>query len=577
MPRTLWLTVFAFLLLACGGGSSPGSSTIPATGGSAFVEISPIAFTLQNAQGTLSFESSPARIFHTYFPADVSPETKPLFVLFNGGPGCATATGLFSLNTGPQTLDGQRTGGGRITANATSWTALGNVLYIDAPATGFSYNLVNGASQTEVRKREFSAKNFNPFVDAAQYIRVVLRFLASHPELRSNPVIMTGESYGGIRATVILHLILNYARYRDGNEVYRDPGLAAELQQHFDAVFPDQAQTDVPPATIARQFGRQILVQPLISGNFQNDASGSMFETPSSPLFKIARQTGVAYRTCAQGGMSSQSTPCDPVDNAYTFVTAAGRDVYNWQKQLSWLDSLSAFAAQSLQQLNVFAQATAANPLSLPNLPPADRENAYKYVASAAADNDALLASASFARLPAAQRASMTRRLFAAKDAAAANQTSPDTLAGRLGSLPPWDDYITTCNSAVLNSYYDNEATELGFDIGPQEARYGDMFLRNLAFVDTFMTAAALDLIIYTPAIPEALRQHNQIVARVDTATSGEGTGTLTVHFQPGVYSDLPNLDRRVITHPAYSSAGHAVSASEPEQLLQDAARWLAR
>jgi carboxypeptidase C (cathepsin A) len=227
------LTFICILLSACNGGSN----NTPLSAKMGFYEIEPINFSFQQTGlPTLSYKSSRARIMYAFYPADVNPETKPLFVFFNGGPGCATCTGLFSLNTAPHTLDKTRTEGSYYKANPYSFTQLGNLLYLDAPITGFSYNLVKNASDVNVRTAEFDAQNFNPFIDASQMIRVLLRFLADNPSIKRNNVIIVGESYGGVRASIMLNMLLFHNRYQDGTRVYRDASLTDEIQRHFACV-----------------------------------------------------------------------------------------------------------------------------------------------------------------------------------------------------------------------------------------------------------------------------------------------------------------------------------------------------
>ena len=189
---------------------------------------------------------------------------------------------------------------------------MGNLLYIDAPNTGFSYNLLRRASDPKRRAAEFGAKNFNPFIDAAQFIRLLLRFLAVHPSLQANPVIIVGESYGGVRAAAMLNLVLFYSSYGDGSKIYQDSTLAKEIQQHLEKVFPDESLRPFPPATIARQFTRQVLIEPLLAGIYQDDVAGELFEREGSPIYRIAAETGKKYTPCPEASaavMESRAFP----------------------------------------------------------------------------------------------------------------------------------------------------------------------------------------------------------------------------------------------------------------------------
>jgi len=196
------------------------------------------------------------RVWYSFRPADDAADDRPVLLFFNGGPGSATGP-LFGFGTNEFTLDPALTGANSVVANPVPWTSFGNLLYIDAPATGFSYPLAADGAEIPVV--------IDADRDAAAFIRVLLRFLARHPTLQDNPVIIVGESYGGTRSTLILRHLLRYGELTDG--VYRDPELYDEIAAHYTTVF---GQGDlVAPEEITEQFGAQVLIQPLVAGYVQ--------------------------------------------------------------------------------------------------------------------------------------------------------------------------------------------------------------------------------------------------------------------------------------------------------------------
>ena len=202
------------------------------------------------------------RIWYSFQPAATTPESKPLAVFFNGGPGSATSAYLFSFNTGPWTLDPAATGSGPIVANPNNWAQFANLLYIDAPGTGFSYPIsLDGGAQPSV--------GIDLDRDAAAVIRVVIRFLDRHIPLQSSPVILVGESYGGTRAALMLDRLFNYQLLATTGAAYRDAALYSDLLQHFTAVFPQQDSRKLSPQQIAAQFGHQVLIEPVVAGQNQ--------------------------------------------------------------------------------------------------------------------------------------------------------------------------------------------------------------------------------------------------------------------------------------------------------------------
>jgi pimeloyl-ACP methyl ester carboxylesterase len=162
-----------------------------------------------------------ARLFYVFRKADV--ENAPLVVFFNGGPGYATSFGLLAHGTSPATVDSS----GALVANGASWTSFANLLYIDERQSGFSYGVGTAPG----------ACAFDPVADAADFAQALLRFFDAHQALRHAPVVLVGESYGGMRAMYVL----------------------AQLRASGDA----------------KQFGHVVLLEPFLLGRAQIDAQAA--------------------------------------------------------------------------------------------------------------------------------------------------------------------------------------------------------------------------------------------------------------------------------------------------------------
>jgi Serine carboxypeptidase len=211
-----------------------------------------------------------ARMWYSFYPADESAATKPLFVFIQGGP-AGSVMPLWGT-TAPLTLAGSadptREGA---QPNPHRWSALGNLLYIDSSFAGFSYE------HTLEPGEQPCDSSFDGDEDAGQYTKVVLRFLARHPALLANPVVIVGESYGGVRATLMLQQLLHPESLRDPASTYQDEQLATDIDQHVTALA--DARNEQPahsPELMARQFGRQVLIQPLVLGALQPVASHTL-------------------------------------------------------------------------------------------------------------------------------------------------------------------------------------------------------------------------------------------------------------------------------------------------------------
>jgi hypothetical protein len=193
----------------------------------------------------------PARIFHVLHAAENDRGDRPLFVLFNGGPGAATTGGLLPWGTAPHRLSTTADG---LVANPARLTQLGDVLYVDQRQSGFSYGLGPGSDGCA----------FDSTEDAADFVRVVLHVLDDNPSIRSHPVVIFGESYGGVRASHMLKILLE-----PDSIASTDPDLAAAVLAHHRAVLGHDGA--ITRAEAARQFGTQILVEPNVLGAPQFD------------------------------------------------------------------------------------------------------------------------------------------------------------------------------------------------------------------------------------------------------------------------------------------------------------------
>uniref|UniRef100_K3WIJ5 Carboxypeptidase n=1 Tax=Globisporangium ultimum (strain ATCC 200006 / CBS 805.95 / DAOM BR144) TaxID=431595 RepID=K3WIJ5_GLOUD len=129
-------------------------------------------------------------IFYWHFAASKSPETAPLVIWLNGGPGCSSMQGLF-LGISPFKL----VNGTHIEINKHSWHHSANMLFIDQPVgTGMSQTRGNSYRRDE----DGVAHDFYEFL---------VKFLQSHSEYLSvNPddnkqisreIYIFGESHAG--------------------------------------------------------------------------------------------------------------------------------------------------------------------------------------------------------------------------------------------------------------------------------------------------------------------------------------------------------------------------------------------
>lgn len=142
-----------------------------------------------------------ARMFYTaYFAKGETPGTRPITFLYNGGPGSATMY-LHMGAFGPKrvvTTDAHHDPGGpyRIVSNQYSLLDASDLVFIDAPGTGFS---------RVMGKNAFGAF-YGVDEDAHAFDRFIRRFLSKYNRWTS-PKYIFGESYGTPRSAVLSNIL----------------------------------------------------------------------------------------------------------------------------------------------------------------------------------------------------------------------------------------------------------------------------------------------------------------------------------------------------------------------------------
>jgi hypothetical protein len=610
MPAFVLVVITAF----CTGAAGSLWAQFQPEAGFITLEPSEFYFHANSYFNRILLRSSPARIWYVYQPADVDPGSKPLFIFFNGGPGGATSCGLLAAFTGRNAvLRDQNTGEASIVPNTASWTRIGNLLHIDARNTGFSYSLMDNPGNDALRKREFDAQNYNAFIDGADFVRVVLRFLAAHTAIRANRVVLVPESYGGIRTIVMLHLLLYYENYANGLSVYQDPSLVDEVCQHYDAVFPEYRGRTAPPEVIAGQFSHQILIQTALDWPHQRSVAVEMLEAPGSPLYQVAEETGIPYVPFrSRPEANPNPTPNQIMNYVYDYLDLVERDPYICSQPSGYFNGHRAAAVSFLTHIDTLNQMIGVDASGIPEMYAAARQQAYKIKTLDASDKGVpllfpfttfrnekrLLAKLQEPDIEERQIHSADEKLgqrspadfdFSALIGPPPSQArlladffsaSESDLAGVFGGLSAWDRFFVDLNYDVADTFAWNRATFQGYGIAYQNTLlFGRMFLENTAWVETFATNAAYDIVVFTPALPNALALSASVLsgAQYDAAGPPDAVrpGQIILSYRP---SSVPGSSAasRTIRFPRYTRSGHAVTMTEPLEILEDVISWLA-
>ena len=154
-----------------------------------------------------------ASIFYVaYIKSGVDGTRRPLTFLYNGGPGSSTVW-LHMGAFGPKrvvTLDDKHTPAApyQLVNNDYSLLDASDLVFIDAPGTGFSRLLVN---ETDKAKRAAAMKErgkefYGVDQDAHAFAQFITRFLTEYGRWNS-PKYLFGESYGTTRSAVLANVL----------------------------------------------------------------------------------------------------------------------------------------------------------------------------------------------------------------------------------------------------------------------------------------------------------------------------------------------------------------------------------
>ncbi|KAI9303429.1 Alpha/Beta hydrolase protein [Cunninghamella echinulata] len=141
------------------------------------------------------------KYFFWFFESRTNPDTAPLTLWLNGGPGCSSLAGLWR-EVGPCSINAEGTKD--FYNERGSWNKISNMLFLDQPSgTGYSFGDMIS-----------STKEATPLV-----YEFLLSFFDAFPKYKNNPFHLFGESYAG-------HYIPSIANYI----LERNKGLTLENQ-----------------------------------------------------------------------------------------------------------------------------------------------------------------------------------------------------------------------------------------------------------------------------------------------------------------------------------------------------------
>eukprot|EP01084_Bolivina_argentea_P106689 190867_1 len=136
--------------------------------------------------------SSTNHLHYWFQESQNNPETDPIVLWLNGGPGCSSLDGLLYEQGSIHVYDN-----GTLWKNVYSWNLNASMIYMEAPiCVGFSYQ--DGTTNCHQSDNGTATDNYHAILD----------FLKKFPQYQKNDFYVTGESYGGVYVPTLTLKIL---------------------------------------------------------------------------------------------------------------------------------------------------------------------------------------------------------------------------------------------------------------------------------------------------------------------------------------------------------------------------------
>jgi len=133
--------------------------------------------------GYLTVDPSHGRnLFYWFVESQNDPDTDPVILWLNGGPGCSSLIGLLSENGPFRPSDD----GSTLFLNPYSWNQIANMIYLESPAgVGFSYS--NDENDYNTGDNQTASDNY----------QALLLWFKRYPQFIGRDFYISGESYAG--------------------------------------------------------------------------------------------------------------------------------------------------------------------------------------------------------------------------------------------------------------------------------------------------------------------------------------------------------------------------------------------
>jgi len=151
-------------------------------------------YTGNTYSGYLNIGLTSKRLHYLFVESQNKPDTDPLLLWLNGGPGCSSLLG-WCQEHGPAIFEEEST---EFKLNPYSWNKNANVIYLESPAgVGFSY-----CNDNDIDTDDTKSANDN--------LQALLAFFDKFPKYLRNDFYISGESYAGIYVPFLAYFVTQY-------------------------------------------------------------------------------------------------------------------------------------------------------------------------------------------------------------------------------------------------------------------------------------------------------------------------------------------------------------------------------
>ncbi|XP_042497450.1 serine carboxypeptidase-like 25 [Macadamia integrifolia] len=151
----------------------------------------------QQYSGYVTVNKTAGRALFYWLTEAIQPDSKPLVLWLNGGPGCSSIGYGASEEIGPFKIKKNGTG---LYLNNLSWNTVANLLFLESPAiVGFSYTNTSSDLHTSGDSRT-----------AKEALEFIIRWLDRFPHYKQREIYLAGESYAGHYVPQLAKEIMTY-------------------------------------------------------------------------------------------------------------------------------------------------------------------------------------------------------------------------------------------------------------------------------------------------------------------------------------------------------------------------------